>query len=201
MAILNGTNRDDLTLKYLLENNSGGAKVHVGEDEPSDSKVNIWLDTDESGIPYVTSVNGASGAATVVSSINGVTGDIVLDADSVHAMCWDLLWENASPTSSFATQTVNIDLSDYTFVLVGIRWSTSADQISWQVCIVGETNKVTRCDAASSKVWVARRNIQVTASGVTFEDADQGNSTSDPSTNNGEVIPVSIYGIKGVITS
>lgn len=39
----------------------------------------------------------------------------------------DLLWENASPTSAFANQTINLDLSAYNMVMVlGRSSSTSA---------------------------------------------------------------------------
>ena len=52
MALLKNNQSDDLTLKYLLQNASGGggAKIHVGDDEPTDANVNIWLDTDEPSI-------------------------------------------------------------------------------------------------------------------------------------------------------
>ena len=162
--------------------------VHVGTAAPSDPAIKIWLDTDEQGQSAVTSVNGASGA-------------VVFDADDMNAMHWDLLWENASPSSSFAAQTVSLDLSNYTFVIIGFRWSDSANQISWHVCIVGETNKITRADLGATKVWVARRAVQVSATGVTFADADQGSSTSDPYTTNAELIPVLIYGIRGIIAT
>ena len=162
--------------------------IHVGTSEPSDPAIKIWYDTDEPGQTVVTSVNGASGA-------------VVFDADDMNAMHWDLLWENASPTSSFSAQTVSLDLSDYTFVIIGFRWSESGDQINWQVCMVGETNKITRVDISSTTPWIARRSAQVSATGVTFTAADQGSTSTSPYTANGELIPALIYGIRGIIAT
>lgn len=162
--------------------------IHVGASAPSDSAIKIWYDTDGPGQTVVTSVNGASGA-------------VVFDADDMNAMHWDLLWENASPTSSFSAQTVSLDLSDYTFVIIGFRWSESGDQINWQVCMVGETNKITRVDIDSKTPWIARRSAQVSATGVTFTAADQGSTSTAPYTANGEMIPALIYGIRGIIAT
>lgn len=39
--------------------------VHVGDSAPSDSNIEVWLDTDEQGASVVTSVNGQSGAVTI----------------------------------------------------------------------------------------------------------------------------------------
>lgn len=39
--------------------------VHVGDSAPSDSNIEVWLDTDEQGASAVTSVNGQSGAITL----------------------------------------------------------------------------------------------------------------------------------------
>ena len=80
--------------------------VYVGDDAPTDPNTKIWLDTDASG-------------ASAVNSINGKAGTVVLDADDVGAMSkMTLLWTNASPTSTFSGQTVQIDLSTYSHVFI-----------------------------------------------------------------------------------
>lgn len=43
----------------------GRDAIHVGPSAPTDSEIDMWLDTDEPGQTVVTSVNGISGAVTV----------------------------------------------------------------------------------------------------------------------------------------
>lgn len=38
---------------------------------------------------------------------------------------WELIWENASPTSSFGAQSIDVDLTDAKLMLIGFRWSTT----------------------------------------------------------------------------
>ena len=102
-----------------------------------------------------------------------------------------LLWTNPSPTSAFAAQTINLDLSLYSYILIVSRWSTgSAIEFETQ-CRVGKT---TCCYSAydlirarivtvntASVVWMTGINAYYGASGAT-EDA-------------ATAIPVAIYGI------
>lgn len=69
---------------------TGVSGAHVGPDAPTDPEIGIWVDTDEQGESVVTSVNGKSGPVT-------------LDAEDVGAVPteWTLLG-----TSSSSSQTV-----------------------------------------------------------------------------------------------
>lgn len=136
-----------------------------------------------------------------VDSVNGKTGTVVLDADDVGAMSkWDLLWENASPASGFAAQTVLLDLSGYDFVLIYSFWSTNYLQfIAPHIALINPTGSTiesvlqavqTNSAASLERVFV------VTSSGVEFKKATLGSSQD-----NNKLIPVRIYGIKGVVTT
>lgn len=61
-----------------LTNDSGFTDVHVGASAPTDPDTQIWLDTDEPGQSAVTSVNGASGAVTLDASDVGALAETVL---------------------------------------------------------------------------------------------------------------------------
>lgn len=156
--------------------------VHVGTSAPSDPSVKIWLDTDEPGM-------------SVVSSVNGATGTVVLDALDVGAAEWDLLWTNASPLSSFASQTISLDLSEYSQVIVYAYFSTSWVYIASTIlCEVGD--KAYLSDVALDGTRYGR-TFEATTSGIIF--ANSNSSTTSP--DNNSIIPHTIYGIKGVVTS
>lgn len=172
-----------------------GNVVHVGASAPSSADVKIWLDTDEPGM---------SG----VSSVNGKTGTVVLDADDVGAMAeWELVWTNESPTSSFSSQTISIDLSDYSLLyIVFTPNSTSASTVR-----IGALARITDEVMVNSYINLSGtggitlvfRYFSSTSSGVSFDSGQQKavSSTSSATTANERCVPLYIYGIKGVVTA
>ena len=130
-----------------------------------------------------------------VSSVNGATGTVVLDADDVGAMSkWDLLWTNASPSSSFAAQTVSLDLSGYDAVLVTSCLATSAtNQDNAMLVMVGDSARLCGTDNANNAF---NRELTVLSSGVQFYSGQTGTSSQNASR-----IPLKIFGIKGVVTT
>lgn len=113
-----------------------------------------------------------------------------------------LLWSNASPTSGFAAQTISLDLSGYDFVAIQHRWGTTVED--YHFSIVGKSKKthLKQLENASyANVILTSRGVTVTNTGVTFE---AGYSKTIYSSSSGgsqatSLIPVAIYGLKGVI--
>lgn len=105
-----------------------------------------------------------------------------------------LLWTNPNPTSSFAAQTVSLDLSDYDEVEVDIATygtyaSTTTESFKFKVGVGGLPS-----GAANTIAW---RYITPTTTGVEFgtgyETRTYGaNGTQD----NTKMVPQRIYGIK-----
>lgn len=157
------------------------SSVYVGASAPSDPAVDIWLDTDEPGM-------------SAVSSVNGETGTVVLDASDVGAMGeWALLWTNASPASSFAAQTIGIDLSGYdaVYFLLNVSNTTWGQTRRFGgVCMKGDTYTASYVNGEKS---VFLREVTVSASGVAFAAGYSGTTASG-----GSAVPYQIYGIKGV---
>lgn len=166
--------------------------VHVGSSAPSDGNIDIWLDTSSVGQSAVTSVNGANGS-------------VVLDADDVGAMSkWVLLWTNASPTSSFASQTVQLDLSGYDFYAIEFLRDTNSDSAYVPMCIIktGVLNDTTYKNAVlttNGSVMVIRDFCQ-TSTGILFMHCNKSNSYNGWNLvqDNALAIPMRIWGIKGV---
>ena len=172
-------------LEVTLANEIGNL-VHVGASAPSDDSVKIWFDTDEPGVSAVTTVNGAN-------------GDVVLDAYGVGAMYeWALLWENASPTSEFASQVITLNLAEYHAVCVGVG-SDSNTLFTSLIIPIGKTGTSRYSTRPSgSNIGYVSRTISTSSSGVTFGSASlivQG--TSGTTTGNNYNVPYFIYGIKG----
>ena len=119
-----------------------------------------------------------------------------------------LLWTNASPTSVFAAQTLDSsdgipDLSGYDAVEIVCRYSTTDDTRTRYVCDVGSSSSMywfyyTATDGKYTGVR-SRNVVSVSTTGITF-DTCMGKpvNSSTSTTNDGYIIPIEIYGIKGV---
>ena len=103
-----------------------------------------------------------------------------------------LLWTNPSPTSSFGAQTVPLDLSGYSTVLVISKNSTdSANTMSFYTyCKVGLSTRIDIPIFFNNSFLVRTRTITVKSNGIEFSDATQ-NGVSIVS-----LMPWYIYGIR-----
>ena len=189
--IMDGTASVGTATKYAREDH-----VH-----PSDtSKQNALV----SGTNIKTINNNSllgSGNITAVSSLNGETGTVVLDADGIGAMPkWVLLWTNASPMTSFAAQTIQLNLSGYDFVKIVFNWYVGQSEGTkfCQDFMCGEKSYAFRPDNGG---YISIRALTISNSGIAFDDCIESQGTAASSTNNSACVPVYIYGIKGVITS
>lgn len=177
----------------------------------------------DSYVAPVTSVNGQTGDVVTggVTSVNGQTGAVVLDADDVGAMpdsyvapvtsvngqtgdvvvsgsgglTKTLLWANPDSSVQFTAQTVVVDLSSYSLVMIEFLLYGTLMTAVFANIPTAAGNSI-----ANSAMYGQRfvgRNFTVSASGVTFD------SGFYVSTYDGAVItadtymtPVAVYGIK-----
>lgn len=104
-----------------------------------------------------------------------------------------LLWENASPTSDFAAQTIALDLSGYDAVYIEAVRSTNSKVISGRTMVsVGGLSGFLM--GTTDQLTMIRREVKATTTGVVvsaYTSANNSNGTSNE-------IPYRIYGIKGV---
>lgn len=112
----------------------------------------------------------------------------------MYGMKMELLWENASRTSEFAAQTVNLDLSPYKFCEIVFIWGTSDAEfatlnVSTEIGVVSQA-----CFVWNGKI---ARKYTVSNSGIAFDSGlYAANSSNNLATSNGKCIPYRIYGIK-----
>lgn len=105
----------------------------------------------------------------------------------------ELLWENASPTSNFAAQTVSLDLSGCDAVLVEYRLMTSTVFVVSAFVKIGTSVFANATSATSGTHF--QRVTEAKTNGVVFDGAY---NASNSAANNSVMIPQTIYGIKGV---
>jgi hypothetical protein len=121
-------------------------------------------------------------------------------ASNIGAMSkWVKLWENASPTSEFAAQTVSLSLDGYDFVMVVFQHWTSNNVNNSAFCRVGEYGRLLSYD------WtLAYRDYHVETTGIYFNIGLYVTTYNDRNSvgqTGAAVIPLQIYGIKGVVNT
>lgn len=104
------------------------------------------------------------------------------------------LWENPMPDSTFTPQTISLDISAYTHVLV-IGRQNSGNRFAASVLVpVGMDSCLSVVWQSSGKFWSAQRAVITESSGIQF---GEGAIVTDTVTsNNGAMVPQKIYGIK-----
>lgn len=155
---------------------------------PSGGSMGQFLSKTANGVAWVDLLPGGSSGQFLKKTSGGIEWS---DLPAYTSM--KLLWTNASTSSSFAAQTISLDLSEYSMIAVSSFYLPSNPIETWSFCSVGATG------------WLyhfvnyrQRRNITATASSVIFGDGQEAAQTGNLVTNNNAMIPYKIFGIKGV---
>lgn len=160
------------------------------------------------GVPYYKDTNttyslssfGVTATATELNYVDGVTSNIQTQLNGKLEM--DLLWSNASPSSAFTSQKISLNLSSYDFVMIKVLidgwWGVKTYFLQ-----KGDTSRCTYPFMNSNgSVYIMCKycrpvivsDNQVSIDGNTCYTSGQG---STPEANE-YMIPLAIYGIKGV---
>ena len=115
-----------------------------------------------------------------------------------------LLWENASPTSNFAIQTISMDLSEYDAIMLLTRRSTSVHDIGFGISVLGHrgvAQNLAVYTEVSAGVLICVREFTPSASGIVIGGGAYKFSNIAMTACNFDdsyAIPYRIYGINGV---
>ena len=107
------------------------------------------------------------------------------------------IWENASPTSAFTAQTLTINtLSNYDWYVIIYKFYTTLDYVLMGFGAVGNGTIINMADAGS----VYRRNVEYSTNNLMISGVN-GTKISGAAdiSDNKYLIPLMIYGVKGVI--
>ena len=123
-----------------------------------------------------------------------------------RALSMELLWENASPTSSFAQQTVNLNLSEYAGIEIVFKAHIARDFVFSTGYIPKDNHRhvlfgMNYILETNSDADLVLRGFALSNSGVVFESGKYNGmeTVSDAVAESDKgCIPLKIYGIKGV---
>ena len=109
----------------------------------------------------------------------------------------DLLWTNSNPSGTMSAQRIPLNISNYSLILINFR-ITNANEIT--VPFLTDARTTTRTSAFSNWAGVqVFRVVIVSSDAITFDDGKYYpayQASQNPTTTNGYMVPVSIYGIK-----
>ncbi len=150
----------------------------------------------------------AEGVTAHDAAGNPITGTMKMGITSTK------VWENASPTSSFAAQTIALDLTEFDAVI--IKWETSSNSTYPVFQTVNPTDLIpvggkksciavmgSNFSTTSNAKNLCLRSVSVDTSGVKFYDGNEndvynGGTAKFGANRNYLMVPLAIYGIKGV---
>lgn len=105
-----------------------GNSIHIGSDTPDNDATQLWIDPTEDFTNIGSEV------------VNTLDGNENYKAPSVHAvngLRLKKLWENSSPTSSFAPQSIELSSSDYDYLIWIYRFQTGNNNQKSQLILKG----------------------------------------------------------------
>lgn len=133
------------------------------------------------------------------TSMSAELTELARQLSESHGVQMDLLWENASPTSAFAAQTIAIDLSLYSAVLIKVRYYDGNSFLQdytpkFCFCLKGHTFIAHGYfGSCQFRIFDITDGGVVVSTGYTLSNGGPASVSSPPC-----YAPISIYGIKGI---
>lgn len=120
--------------------------------------------------------------------------------ENIGAISMELLWKNASPFSEFPAQTVYVDLSGGTHVMIGYKPVAGGLIVEYCIAKVGEDSRLESCCPADNyyKYSIKSREFKVKQDSIVFEEGKEVTHVTNPAENSLHCSVVEIYIIKGV---
>lgn len=192
---------DPITLYYDIQDNIPSIKFNAVAYDSSGNrntlnpeikftdafKVNT-ADYQETRIDMAPATASSLGGVKIGSGIT-VAADGTISADAGGGFELDLLWTNASPSTAFAAQTLTIDFTDYSEIIVVTEVATSDGNHFSNLMIKNVVTTLISSNYQSAAF--PRLNCSFNDSSITFGQSYRGGNA-----NNDSCIPIYIYGIK-----
>ena len=130
--------------------------------------------------------------------LGGVAANDYAKLSDLNGLQMELLWENASPDSEFAAQTLSIENGPYDMFIVTARKNTTSKDYPNTITFKNKSGKIN-----GFSEYLQYRSLTITDNTFNFSDAVRyttygSSSSSSKDNDNSNVIPIYIFGIKGV---
>ena len=220
---LNGT-ASDITFFYLIQNTHFTSGTYKAISKQTDA-VDVRFDIRHNGVENIDIEDGNTGVLDSNIEYNAIirvgssvtlenyvlkpmlTTDLSATYDDFEPYVkslrqltnnMDLLWTNASPTSEFGPQTINLDLSQYKCVLIDIilavgGWRLYDDKRNTIYLVKGFDGDV---GYASYYDYYTYKKITVNSNSIVMAQGYYFDNNQTPVIDNRVIIPYKIYGIK-----
>ena len=126
---------------------------------------------------------------TDIMNSSDLTGKVASAEALKHIATVDLLWTNASPTSEFAEQSLDIDLSAYKIIYIITYGHVNTQSESYTMFLIDKNTGYVFVGWYGAQY--SERPVSITNSRVYF-----GNGKTGGAVNNNYLIPYRIYGVK-----
>lgn len=116
-------------------------------------------------------------------------------------MNMELVWTNTASETTFAAQTVALDLSDYDAVMVEMTHQKDSNQAFCFLCAIGKECNAWKASLSNvANFYWYNRQFSASETGVTFSAnyTRARNNTSGVNATNSDMIPARIWGVKGI---
>lgn len=122
--------------------------------------------------------------------------------DAIGALSMELLWENASPTSEFAAQTIALDLHGASCFVIEIKNNTSGNTFMYKLCKAGsyaDINVSLAVADTAQRYSISNRTVFFGTDSVTFQSSMHCYNGVAGYVANNILIPTRIFAFKGGI--
>lgn len=208
---------EDVSQAELIAACKAGARLGAFNQDDGTCRLyhfNLYIDPERVNYSEV-----AGGGASGVASVNDQTGAVNIfnapisaaTADSVENLAkstdekirqlkadlgLELLWTNASPTSQFEPQTINLSLTDYKYLFVLTELANTVFTTACNIVLINDAKYCLYGGNSTDDGGAVFRFVTASSTGLTFYDGGYLNTTGYSINTNTLCIPIKIYGVK-----
>ena len=156
----------------------------------------MWYIATGNGALFATAANGSPKFDTLPIAQGGTGATSAAKAREKLGTNMVLLWENTSPKSTFAAQTISISGEGYDCYCIVPHSSAKIDSVAflpWVICYKGKDGRL--IGLPNNKTAMRAFSVDSTGTSISFEKTTYSGSYGSTETENNYIIPMYIFGM------